>query len=69
MKRALITGIKEAFGYVGLDRRPHVEVDPKYFRPLDADSLVADISTTKSQLGGQPNACLSFEPRRHWKKV
>lgn len=46
--------VEEAFSYVGLDWRPYVEVDPKYFRPLEVDSLLADISATKSQLGWQP---------------
>lgn len=36
--------IEEAFGYVGLDWRKHVQVDPNYYRPAEVDLLVGDPS-------------------------
>lgn len=38
----------EAFTYVGLDWQEYVEIDPRYFRPLEVEVLIAD--TTKAQL-------------------
>ena len=46
--------VEEAFGYAGLDWKEHVEIDPKYFRPLDVDQLVAEASKAKSKLGWSP---------------
>ena len=43
-----------AFGHVGLDWEPFVEVDPRYFRPTEVEALVADASKASSQLGWQP---------------
>jgi GDPmannose 4,6-dehydratase len=45
--------VQEAFGYVGLDWRQHVEVDPRYFRPTEVSLLQADASEAKRQLGWQ----------------
>jgi GDPmannose 4,6-dehydratase len=46
--------VQEAFGYVGLDWRQHVEVDPRYFRPTEVSWLQADASEAKRRLGWQP---------------
>ena len=46
--------VQEAFGYVGLDWRQHVEVDPRYFRPTEVSLLQADASEAKRRLGWQP---------------
>lgn len=43
--------LDEAFGYVGLDWRRHVEVDPRYFRPTEVALLRADASEAKRRLG------------------
>jgi GDPmannose 4,6-dehydratase len=43
--------IEEAFGYVKLDWRQHVAVDPRYFRPTEVDRLQADASEAKRRLG------------------
>jgi GDPmannose 4,6-dehydratase len=43
--------LDEAFGYVGLDWRHHVEVDPRYFRPTEVALLQADASEAKRRLG------------------
>jgi len=45
--------VQETFGYVGLDWRQHVEVDPRYFRPTEVSLLQADASEAKRQLGWQ----------------
>jgi len=46
--------VEEAFSYVGLDWRKHVEIDPRYFRPLEVTDLVADASKARAVLGWQP---------------
>ncbi len=43
--------IEEAFGYLSLDWRKHVEVDPHYFRPTEVEFLQADACEAKRQLG------------------
>ena len=34
--------VAEAFGYVDLDYKDFVEIDPRYFRPTEVDYLEAD---------------------------
>jgi GDPmannose 4,6-dehydratase len=51
--------VETAFGYVGLDWRSHVEVDPRYFRPTEVDELCGDASRARAVLGWQ--ARTSFE--------
>ena len=46
--------LEEAFGYVGLDWRGYVEIDPRYFRPTDVDFLQGDASKAKRKLGWEP---------------
>jgi GDPmannose 4,6-dehydratase len=46
--------LEEAFGYVGLDWREFVEIDPKYFRPAEVDLLVGDASKARRVLGWEP---------------
>lgn len=43
-----------AFGYAGLDWQEHVKTDPRYFRPLDVETLIADATKAKQKLGWQP---------------
>jgi GDPmannose 4,6-dehydratase len=43
--------LEEAFTYVGLDWRNHVEVDPWYCRPAEVDLLIGDASKANKQLG------------------
>ncbi len=45
--------LEEAFSYVGLDWRRHVEINPRYFRPSEVDVLVGDASKAKRILGWQ----------------
>jgi len=46
--------LEAAFSYAGLDWRPHVEIDPRYYRPTEVDMLVGDASKAKRQLGWEP---------------
>jgi GDPmannose 4,6-dehydratase len=46
--------LEEAFGYVSLDWRGYVEIDPRYFRPTDVDFLQGDASKAKLKLGWEP---------------
>jgi len=43
--------VEEAFSYLGLDWKKHVEVDKKYFRPTEVDLLLGDASKAKQKLG------------------
>jgi GDPmannose 4,6-dehydratase len=43
-----------AFARAGLDYRDHVTVDPRYLRPAEVDTLLADPSKAKQKLGWQP---------------
>jgi GDPmannose 4,6-dehydratase len=46
--------LDEAFSYLDLDWRDHVEVDPRYFRPAEVDVLIGDYSKARRQLGWEP---------------
>jgi GDPmannose 4,6-dehydratase len=43
--------LKEAFSYMDLDWRKHVEIDPRYYRPAEVDLLIGDPSKAKRKLG------------------
>jgi GDPmannose 4,6-dehydratase len=43
-----------AFGYVGLDYRDYVVVDPSLFRPAEVNLLVGDASKARRRLGWEP---------------
>lgn len=43
-----------AFGYVGLDWRGFVEIDPRYYRPTEVDVLQGDASKASRVLGWKP---------------
>jgi GDPmannose 4,6-dehydratase len=51
--------LEEAFGYVNLDWREYVEIDPRYFRPTDIELLLSDPSKAKEKLGWNPK--ITFE--------
>ena len=40
--------VAEAFGYVGLDWREFVALDPRYVRPTEVDCLLADSSHARA---------------------
>jgi GDPmannose 4,6-dehydratase len=42
-----------AFEHAGLDWEPHVEIDPRYFRPSEVDELLGDASKAQERLGWQ----------------
>jgi len=43
-----------AFGQLGLDWRHHVEIDPRYFRPTEVETLCGDASMARARLGWAP---------------
>ena len=48
-----------AFGHVGLDWQKYVKLDPRFVRPAEVDTLLADASRAKQELGWVPK--VSFE--------
>ena len=46
--------LEEAFGYLGLDWRKYVTIDPRYYRPTEVDALQGDASKAKLQLDWTP---------------
>lgn len=46
--------LEEAFNYLGLDWRNYVEIDHRYFRPLEVEVLQGDASKARSKLGWEP---------------
>lgn len=46
--------LDEAFAYAGLKVEDHVKIDPRYFRPTEVESLIADPSKAKRDLGWAP---------------
>jgi GDPmannose 4,6-dehydratase len=47
--------LDEAFGYVDMDWREFVEIDPRYFRPTEVDFLLADATKSREKLGWEPH--------------
>lgn len=46
--------LEEAFSYAGLSIEEHVRIDPKYFRPTEVESLIADTKKAKNDLVWEP---------------
>jgi GDPmannose 4,6-dehydratase len=46
--------VEEAFAYVQLDWKKYVKITERYFRPLEADTLIADSREARKKLGWQP---------------
>jgi GDPmannose 4,6-dehydratase len=46
--------VEQAFAAAGLDWQRHVEIDPRYLRPTEVDSLCGDASKARAVLGWQP---------------
>jgi len=46
--------LDEAFGYLDLNWKRFVEIDPRYFRPAEVDLLVGDSSKARRKLGWKP---------------
>jgi GDPmannose 4,6-dehydratase len=53
--------VEAAFSRVGLDWKSHVEVDQRYLRPTEVDSLIGDPSKIQSEL--------SWKAKTHWKEL
>lgn len=51
--------VERAFSYVGFNCEKYVKIDPKYFRPTEAEELVADPEKAKRVLGWNPK--IKFE--------
>ena len=47
-----------AFDHVELDWKKYVEIDPKYFRPVEVELLLGDPAKAKRNLGWQPRTNL-----------
>lgn len=48
-----------AFNYVGLDRKKHIEIDKRYYRPTEVQDLLADSQKAREELGWKPK--IAFE--------
>jgi GDPmannose 4,6-dehydratase len=46
--------LNQTFSYAGLDVEKHVKIDPKYFRPTEVESLIADAAKARKALGWDP---------------
>ena len=46
--------LEEAFQYVGLAWEEYVKIDPRYFRPTEAELLLADPTKAREKLGWKP---------------
>ena len=46
--------VEEAFSYAELDMEKYVKIDPRYFRPTEAEELIADPSKAKRKLRWDP---------------
>jgi GDPmannose 4,6-dehydratase len=51
--------LDKSFGYLDLDWKAHVEIDPRYFRPAEVDLLMGDARKARQQLGWEPK--VSFD--------
>lgn len=50
--------VHRVFESLSLDQRQHVEIDPRYFRPAEADFLLGDASKARRELGWKPTVSL-----------
>ncbi len=46
--------VEEAFTYAGLDPKKHIKIDPRYFRPTEVETLVADSTKARKNSGWNP---------------
>ena len=46
--------LESAFSYVGKDYNEYVQIDPRYYRPLDVENLVCDTEETTKKLEWRP---------------
>jgi GDPmannose 4,6-dehydratase len=53
--------LDEAFGYLDLDWKKYVAIDPRYYRPTEVDVLQGDFSKARREIG--------WEPKVHFKEL
>jgi GDPmannose 4,6-dehydratase len=53
-KHSVREALEVAFAHAGLDYEKHVEIDPRYFRPSEVDSLLGDPAKVREKLGWEP---------------
>jgi GDPmannose 4,6-dehydratase len=53
-KHSVREALEVAFAHADLDLEDHVEIDPRYFRPAEVDSLLGDPSKAREKLGWEP---------------
>ena len=51
--------VSEAAALLGLDWRQHVQIDERYIRPAEVDSLLGDATKAREQLGWRPKVDFS----------
>ena len=51
--------LSEAAALLDLDWRQHVEIDERYIRPAEVDSLLGDATKAREQLGWRPKVDFS----------
>jgi GDPmannose 4,6-dehydratase len=59
VSRSVREFLEAVFAHHGLDWKPYVEVEPRYFRPAEADDLRGDASKARAKLGWTPT--VTFE--------
>ena len=47
--------LEEAFALLGMNWKDYVEIDPRYYRPLEVDVLIGDASKARRALGWEPS--------------
>jgi GDPmannose 4,6-dehydratase len=53
--------LDQVFGYLDLDWKKYVEIDPRYYRPTEVDVLQGDFSKARREIG--------WEPKVHFKEL
>jgi GDPmannose 4,6-dehydratase len=53
-KHSVREALEVAFARAGLDPDEHVEIDSRYYRPAEVDSLLGDASKAREKLGWEP---------------
>ena len=51
--------LEMACAYAGLDCEEHVRIDPRYFRPTEVESLIADTEKARTRFGWRPRVTFS----------
>lgn len=46
--------LDEAFGYLDMDWKECVGIDPRYYRPAEVDLLLGDATKARQNLGWEP---------------